>query len=184
MKIIWNLNFSIVLLEQTMLVSLHTIYGYIFATKVELHSCGRSLRPVTPKIFFCLVPYTKLLSTLVKNIAVSILFYFFLTWGHFFIPFRLTGREREKNIDVREKHQLVVSCTHLECGDHMCLDQGLNLQPRHVPWLGVEPTTSWLQDNTWSTCSSVQYSWLGLDHFFACVVVLFIWYTVHLFILL
>ena len=34
-------------------------------------------------------------------------------------------REERRHISVREKHQLVASC--------MCPDQGLNLQPRHVP---------------------------------------------------
>ena len=33
------------------------------------------------------------------------------------------GRERERNIDVREKHRLVASCTQS--------DQGQNLQPRY-----------------------------------------------------
>ena len=43
-----------------------------------------------------------------------------------FIDFRERGRERqrEKNIDVREKHQLVASC--------VCPDWGSNLQPFHV----------------------------------------------------
>ena len=35
------------------------------------------------------------------------------------------GRERERNIDVREKHQLGAS--------HMCPDLGLNPKPRYVP---------------------------------------------------
>ena len=35
------------------------------------------------------------------------------------------GEERERNIDVRQKHQSVASPT--------LPDQGLNLQPRHVP---------------------------------------------------
>ena len=39
---------------------------------------------------------------------------------------RREGRERKgENIDVREKHQLVASCTHP--------NWGLNPQPRHVP---------------------------------------------------
>ena len=39
------------------------------------------------------------------------------------------GRERERNIDVREKHQLVAS--------HTCPDQGLNSQPTYlcIYWL-------------------------------------------------
>ena len=41
--------------------------------------------------------------------------------------------ERERNVDVSEKHCLVASCTH-----HI---QGPNLQPRHVLWLGIELVT-------------------------------------------
>ena len=40
-------------------------------------------------------------------------------------------KERDRNISVREKHLLVASCT--------CPDQGLNPQPRHVPWPGMDP---------------------------------------------
>ena len=42
-------------------------------------------------------------------------------------------RERERNIDLRVKHRLVATC--------MCPNQEPNLQPRHVPWLGIEPAT-------------------------------------------
>ena len=54
-----------------------------------------------------------------------------------FIDFRKRGSEREKgrNIDVREKHQLVAS--------HTLPDWGLNPQPRHVPQLGIEPVNFW-----------------------------------------
>ena len=40
----------------------------------------------------------------------------------------------EGNINAREKHQLVVSRTHL--------DQGMYLQPRHVSRPGIEPTAT------------------------------------------
>ena len=53
----------------------------------------------------------------------------------FFIVFRERERVRERHIDTREKHQSVASFMHL--------DQGLNLQPRFVPWLGFEPATFW-----------------------------------------
>ena len=39
----------------------------------------------------------------------------------------------ERDIDVREKHQLVAS--------HTFPVQELNLQPRYVPWLGIKPAT-------------------------------------------
>ena len=55
-------------------------------------------------------------------------------------------KERERNIDVREKHQLVVSLT--------LPDQGPNVQPRHVPWPGIKPVTflyaGWCPTN-WAT---------------------------------
>ena len=51
------------------------------------------------------------------------------------------GREkrRDRNINVREKHQSVASCTHL--------GEGLNLQPQHILWLGIEPVILQLQDD-------------------------------------
>ena len=44
-----------------------------------------------------------------------------------------TEKEKKTNIDAREKHQLVASCMHPW--------QGLNLQPRHMSWLGIELAT-------------------------------------------
>ena len=44
----------------------------------------------------------------------------------------LDFREREGNTDVREKHQLVAFCVHP--------NQGSNLQPRYVRWVGSERT--------------------------------------------
>ena len=52
-----------------------------------------------------------------------------------FIDFRETGKEKQRNIKVREKHQSVAS--------RMCPDQELNLQPRYVCWPEIEPTTFW-----------------------------------------
>ena len=76
--------------------------------------------------------------TVIKYISISFLlnFFFILTWGHFFIAFRERGRER--NIDVKEKHRLVAFPMHVD-QDHSCLEWGLNLQPRYVPWLGIKP---------------------------------------------
>ena len=47
--------------------------------------------------------------------------------SHIFFYFGEKGREgeRERNIDVRKKHQLVAFCTFP--------DRGLNLQPQDVP---------------------------------------------------
>ena len=42
-------------------------------------------------------------------------------------------KERETNINVWEKHQLVASCTHP--------DWGPGPQPRHVPWPRIKPAT-------------------------------------------
>ena len=46
---------------------------------------------------------------------------------------REEGRERQKNINVRKKHQSFTSSMHR--------DWGSNLPPRYVPWLGIKPTT-------------------------------------------
>ena len=53
------------------------------------------------------------------------------------IDFRERGGEGEGkgNIHAREKYWKVASPT--------CPSWGLNLQPRHVPWLGIKPTTFW-----------------------------------------
>ena len=48
-------------------------------------------------------------------------------------------KEREANISVREEHLLLASC--------MCLDQGPNLHPRYVPWLGINPAVFLLPDD-------------------------------------
>ena len=53
-----------------------------------------------------------------------------------FIAFRENGMkegggEKEKNIDVWEKHWLVASCMHPNRGE--------NPQPRYVPWPGIDP---------------------------------------------
>ena len=64
----------------------------------------------------------------------------------FSLFFRGRGKKRKKTINTREKHWLVTSYT--------CLDQGLNLQPRHTPWLGIELATLQCIDNTptnWAT---------------------------------
>ena len=58
--------------------------------------------------------------------------FFIITWGHFSIVFREGGREgRDRNISVREKHQLFASCT--------CPYLRWNPQPRYVPWLELNP---------------------------------------------
>ena len=52
---------------------------------------------------------------------------------------------REKNINVREKYQLVASCTHLgihaRTRDYAHVEWGLNPKPRYVPRPGVKHTT-------------------------------------------
>ena len=50
-----------------------------------------------------------------------------------FTDFIERGRGRERNVDQ------LPSC--------MCHDQGINLNPRYVPWLGIEPTTLEYEDN-------------------------------------
>ena len=44
-------------------------------------------------------------------------------------------RKGGRNIDVREKHQLVAS--------HMHPNRGSNPQPRYMPWPGIKPAAFW-----------------------------------------
>ena len=55
---------------------------------------------------------------------------FFLFFKDFYNLLLERGEARERNTDVREKHQSVASST--------CPDWGPNLQPRYVPWPGIE----------------------------------------------
>ena len=55
-------------------------------------------------------------------------------------------RERERNINVRDKHWSVASCMHP--------DPKLNLQPRYVSWPEIEPMTFWFTNDaptSWAT---------------------------------
>ena len=54
---------------------------------------------------------------------------FFRDFIYLFLE-RGEGREKEREISM---------CGCLSCGPH----SGLGLQPRHVPWLGIEPATLW-----------------------------------------
>ena len=67
--------------------------------------------------------------------CVFILIFLILTWGCVYWFQRERKGEREGNINVREKHWLVAS--------RMYPDGGLNLQPRYVPWPGIELVTFW-----------------------------------------
>ena len=58
------------------------------------------------------------ISSFKKNLHQRICFYWF---------------KGERDINVREKHGSAASC----------LCQWSNWQPRHMPWLGIEPTTFW-----------------------------------------
>ena len=67
--------------------------------------------------------------------GISLFFFFFsffiLTQGHAY----WLEREREGG---RENHQCE---KHRSIASHMCCDRGLNLQPRHVSWQGLEPAS-------------------------------------------
>ena len=71
--------------------------------------------------------------------AFSLIFIFIKIFNDDFIVLEggeRRGRERERNIDVQEKHQLVAPFSHTP-------SRGPGLQPRHVPWPGTEPATFW-----------------------------------------
>ena len=77
-------------------------------------------------------------------------------------------RNRKRKIDVREKHRLVASCPHP--------NRGLNMQPRYVPWPGIEPATFWCAAGCskqlrstlpeWASafCSIQAFTWMNDDH--------------------
>ena len=74
---------------------------------------------------------------------VDISFHLFFQRFYFFLE-RGEGREkeRERNINVREKYRSVSS--------HTCPNQGLNPQPRHVPWPGIDFLLWGSMPNQWS----------------------------------
>ena len=89
-----------------------------------------------------------LLHDLVSLVLLLIyLFIFILTQWHFFVTLRQRKGERkgEKHPWEREASIQLPPSTHL--------DQGSNLQPRHVPWWGIKPSTLQLQDTptNWAT---------------------------------
>ena len=82
---------------------------------------------------------------------------FILTWEHFF-SLLLEREERRENINMREKHQLIVFRICPDQGPNPQwgpnLHQGPNPEPSYVPWPRMEPTTLWWQDDTptnWAT---------------------------------
>ena len=78
-----------------------------------------------------------------------------------FIKFRERRRKREKHICEGNINQLPPKCVHP--------DQGLNPQPRFVPWPGIEPATFFgVQDNVptnWDIWPGLFQSFLTQNHF-------------------
>ena len=72
-------------------------------------------------------------------------FYCFLERGE--------GSKRERNIDVRKKHQLVPVVEYIP-------QAGIKLQPGYMPWPGMEPMTFWStsQRSNWTTPSRARTS--------------------------
>ena len=64
------------------------------------------------------------------------------------IDLRERGREGERE---GKKHRSAASC--------LCPDQGTNLQPRHVPWPGIEPWPFGLEEDT-----PTEPQWPGLEY--------------------
>ena len=96
--------------------------------------------------------------TTLESVLSPLLFSFFcvgyffinfliLTWGHVYIGFREIERKKtsmwERNIH-RSVAQLPPRCAWMES----------NPQPRHVPWLEVEPATFRKQDDTPPSCAT------------------------------
>ena len=97
------------------------------------------------------IPASKL-KELTIFLYAHFIFYYFLTFSSlpadtFFIAFRERGseRERERNIDVREKHQLVAS---------ICTPTGDRSPNLDMPWPGIELVTFWFAGDApanWAT---------------------------------
>ena len=84
----------------------------------------------------CGIPLVSCLFTYLFNLYL--VFIFLIPTGGYVYWFkrgREGGREKERSIDVWEKHQSVAS--------HTCPNQELNPQPRYVPLLGIKPITFW-----------------------------------------
>lgn len=98
----------------------------------------------------------------------------------FFIEFRKKKGENERGrgTHVREKHQLVAPILTPTLG------QRSNPKPEYVPWMGIEPATFHVQDNTPSNwASQPRWPWWSLITFLqsgtikcSCV----IWYMSNL----
>ena len=86
-----------------------------------------------------------------KGTQIPGLFFFFKIL-FYFLKFlqRGEGRERERNINVREKHKSIAFPTRP--------NQGPGLEPRHVPWLGSKQATFHFADSAQPSCTSQGYS--------------------------
>ena len=95
-----------------------------------LNDCGK----ITYSIWLCYLCFVLFCFCFTKPMALTHVLKKSLP-KDMFIDLRERGRGvgRERNISVREKHPSGAS--------HTCHAQGLNLQPRYVPWRGTEPTT-------------------------------------------
>ena len=79
-----------------------------------------------------------LISSLTKELVQASKFWmFFKDFIYFFERGEGKEKERERNINVQEIHPLAASCT-LPTGEP-------GPQPRHTPWLGIEPATFWFE---------------------------------------
>ena len=95
----------------------------------------------------------------------------------FFIAFRerMEGREkgRERETWIWETNIDWSPPIHSKTRECRCLNWGSNLQPRCVPWLGIQPATSWLWDDTpanWATPASVSPFILCIDSYIVKVI--------------
>ena len=94
------------------------------------------------KLMFSLLPTCP---SPIHSSLISHTFFFF-----FFGNRERKGRRvRERNTNEREEHWLVAF--------HTCPHRGLNLQPRHVPWLGIKFTT--FQFVGWHPTEPYQSHW-------------------------
>ena len=83
---------------------------------------------MTPELFQGVI-----LGSYHSSVSKPTVSFFFLTLIWRYVYWSERKRKGERNIDVRKKHQSLASHTRPVWGS--------NLQPRYVPWPGIEPST-------------------------------------------
>ena len=109
-------------------------------------------------------------------------FFFILTQRHFLslLLGRGEGRKEGRETLMGERSTDWLPPGWAQSGDHSCLALRWNLQPKYVPWLGIEPATFQLWEDTltnWATPARAEQ-----NDFFILAFVINLTMVTHLFI--